>query len=295
MNRRIEGKVCSPLIVAGKLVFALSGLICQAGSGQQLIGFQSLDGRTTVPTFAVVSVRPNNLNDGRWRLKFVADGFSATGVTVEMLIREAYGIFETDRLSGAKGWVNSDRFDVEAKVDEGDVPALHRLEPGQRTMMLQAVLADRLKLKVHHESQELPVFVLSVAKNGPKFHETPPDHAPIGAADGGGATWTRSRPGQLTGEWVSMPHFATALSQRLDRPVEDETGLRGHYDLKLDWAPDEMAARSNTSANGTPATLEPAGPSIFTALQEQLGLKLKSKDGLVDVLVIDDVQKPSAN
>jgi uncharacterized protein (TIGR03435 family) len=295
MNRRIEGRMYPALIVAAMFVFAVPGLICQAGAGQQHIGLQPLDGTTPVLKFVVASVRPNSLNDGRWRLKFVADGFSATGVTVEMLIREAYGIFETDRLSGAKGWVNSDRFDVEAKVDEGDVPAFQKLEREQRSLMLQALLADRLKLKVHHESEKLPVFVLSVAKNGPKFHEAPPGHVPVGAGDGGAATWTRSRPGQLTVEWVSMPHFATALSQRLDRPVEDETGLRGHYDLKLDWAPDEMAVRSNTSANGTPAAPDSAGPSIFTALQEQLGLELKSKKGLVDVLVIDDVQKPSAN
>jgi uncharacterized protein (TIGR03435 family) len=151
--------------------------------------------------------------------------------------------------------------------------------------MLREVLADRFKLKFHRETRQLPVYELTVAKNGPKLRE--PDAARKG-------TEPRFAPsaGRLVASNQTMPALATVLTRTLRRRVVDLTGLEGHYDFVLQWAPDENEAAPLRPSSTAP---DPNGPSIFTAIQEQIGLRLESSRAPVEVLVIDRVEKPSTN
>jgi uncharacterized protein (TIGR03435 family) len=174
---------------------------------------------------------------------------------------------------------------------------------------MQALLADRLKLKLSHDSKELPVYALVVAKNGPKLQEAKPgDTYPNGikAPDGkpaGGAGMMRMGPGQLTGQGLPMESLAQLLSEQLGRTVLDKTGLKGKYDFTMTWTPDPnegmMRMGPGPGPGGPPnndaALPDSSGPSLFTAIQEQLGLKLDSTKGPVDILVVDHVEKPSEN
>jgi uncharacterized protein (TIGR03435 family) len=155
--------------------------------------------------------------------------------------------------------------------------------------MFQQLLADRFKLTVHWETRELPVYALVVAKNGPSLHES---------KESDGSSHTSTSTGQFTARGVTMVEMAQTLTQELSRElgrvVIDKTGIAGRYDVTLKWTPDTGSGSINS---GTEGTMPPPdfGPSIFTAIQEELGLKLESTKGPVQVLAIDHVEMPSEN
>jgi uncharacterized protein (TIGR03435 family) len=236
------------------------------------------------------------------RIMAKPDGYSASNVSLKMLVQSAYGIRE-DLVSGAPGWADSARFDIDAKVAGSDVDALKKLSPEQRRLILQPLLAERFKLQSHVETKQLPVYELVLAKGGSKLKEAAPgdDYAkgikgPDGVARGG---MMRVGRGQLTAQAVPMTSLANMLSQQLRRTVIDKTGLTGKYDLELNWAPDQgsdpMFKGPDGSQQRADAAPDSSGPSIFTALQEQLGLRLQSAKGPVETLVIDHVEMPSEN
>jgi uncharacterized protein (TIGR03435 family) len=171
--------------------------------------------------------------------------------------------------------------------------------------MIQSLLADRFKLKLIHETKELPAYALVVAKNGPKLHEAKPDDTypnGIKGPDGQGhPQMMRMGPGELTGQGLSMASLVHLLSQQLGRNVLDHTGLKDKYDFTLKWAPEPgegMMLRGPEGGNPGAESAPPAessGPSIFTAIQEQMGLKLESTKAPAEVLVIDHVERPSEN
>jgi uncharacterized protein (TIGR03435 family) len=179
----------------------------------------------------------------------------------ETLKRCIMGAFSVgpNQIVGWPAWLGTDTFHIEAKAEEpvGD---------GAIMQMLQQLLKDRFKLEAHRESRTIQAYVLSVAKNGPKLEKSA----------GGGSTTENSR-GRISARATTMDHFAQVLSRQMDFPVLNETGLDGVYDLTLEW----------TNAD--------TGPSIFVALQEQLGLRLSSRKAAVDVLVIDHVERPTEN
>jgi uncharacterized protein (TIGR03435 family) len=151
--------------------------------------------------------------------------------------------------------------------------------------MLRALLEDRFKLTLHREKKELPGYALVIGKSGLKVHEV--EHE--------GKSWTRFGRGSLNGHEVSMSALADRLAGRLGRPVVDDTGVKGSFDINLEWTPDQSQPRGpKESAEPLPVD-DGAGPTIFTALQEQLGLKLEPRKGPVEILVIDRVEKPSEN
>jgi uncharacterized protein (TIGR03435 family) len=255
-----------------------------------------------VPVFDVVSVKPNKSDNGMMRIMFKPDGYSATNVFVKLLIQTAYGIRQ-DLISGGPGWLESAGYDFDAKVAGPDVDALKKLTPEQRKSMLQPALADRFKLKVHTEIKQLPVYEIVLAKGGSKLKEATVGDTyangikgPDGVGRGG---MMRFGPGQLTAQAVPMTSLTNMLSQQLHRTVLDKTGLTGKYDLELNWTPDQGADPMFKEPEGSPqrgdAAPDSSGPSIFTALQEQLGLKLQSAKGPVETLVIDHVEMPSEN
>jgi uncharacterized protein (TIGR03435 family) len=258
------------------------------------------------PVYEVTSLEPSRPGSGMVRFFFTPEGVSATGVTLQSLIQEAYGVGD-HQISEAPDWVKSEQYDIEATVDKSVADELGKLSEDQRKVatqrMLQALLADRFKLALQRGAKELPVYALVIAKNGPKLQEsTPGETYPNGftGPDRGGAGMMKitmdGKMGQLAGQGVSVTSMAQALSQRLGCNVLDETGLRGNYDFTLQWPTTEglMLAVEGTEDGKQRADSSPSpGPSIFTAIQEQLGLKLEPQRAPMETLVIDHVEMPS--
>lgn len=230
-----------------------------------------------------------------------------TSVTLRILIMRAYEV--KDYQITGPDWLNSERFDVIA-TKPPNTPA------EQIPLMLQTLLAERFKLALHRETKKLPEYALVGGKNGPKLQKSKEeDSEPAGVAGGGtgggageqrafvGRKGTmRMGLGRVTANGMSISDLANLLSSQLGRPVVDLTGLTGHYDFNLEWTPDQAqrmtsplggGLSSDRPAPSTPQTAD--GPSIFIAVQEQLGLKLQSQKGPVQTLVIDHVEKPTDN
>jgi uncharacterized protein (TIGR03435 family) len=255
----------------------------------------SPDLNTRIPNFAVSWVKPTGVKDGRWRLAPTADGWSALDVSVLQMVKEAYAIDQDDRIQGAPSWLSTEKFDFEAKVDDADIRAFQALHFEQECVMLQRLLADRFSLALHFETRQLPLYVLTVAKGGPKMHESPPDPNDPIIQHGMGGLIRKSNGHQWAVEKETMPALARFLTLVLGNPVVDQTGLTGRYDFELDWAPDASLNMSAANNSPPPTPAVPAGPSIFTAVKDQLGLRLESQKGPVQVLVIDHVAQPSPN
>src|SRR5882724_5964673 len=249
------------------------------------------------PVYQVTSLKPNNSATHMVGLLFTPDGFTATGITVQTLIREAYGV-EDNEISGAPSWLNSRKYDIAARVDSPVADELRKLSEDQRRLvtqrMLQALLADRFKLTLHAETKDLPKYALVIAENGPKLQEAKPGDTypnglkgPNGLPVGPHMMLLQLGGRQLTGQGVPLALLAKHLSGQLGHTVLDQTGLTGNYDFTLRSRPDEgplmMWKEPEAGQQGTDGTRLPAfsGPAIFTAIQEQLGLKLESQTGPV--------------
>lgn len=258
-----------------------------------------------IPSFDVASIKLDRANDARFMIRFRPGSFIATGATIKQLIRLFYNL-NGYQVIGGPSWIRSDRYDIEAKASDSTVEELKRLRPDQRSktmaLMIQSLLADRFQLKVRYETKELPVYALIIAKGGPKFlkakFEVPADR-PNSEPKGWSCPVGMSCP-----EWhVPMNGLAKLLSELSDvgRPVIDETGLQGSYYIEFQWARNTNPVRppggpeDGGSGTGGMTVAETAGPSIFTALQEQLGLKLVPTKGPVEIVVIDHIERPSPN
>ena len=231
------------------------------------------------------------------------DGMKITNVPLWMIVREAFGL-ENDRLFGGPGWSKTSMFDIEGKVAPEDAPKLKTLTMEQRRQMMIALLEERFGLKFHHETRDLPMYELVVAKGGVKMQASKPD--PEGPDPGPGPVPSPGRHmlmmhgrGHIESTGTAISGLARLLSGQLGRTVVDKTGLTGDFDYKLDWTPDDMASAMTKSGNpapgDNPSSQDAVGPSLFTALEEQLGLKLESTKGPVDVIVIDQLEQPTAN
>ena len=244
------------------------------------------------PSFDVISVKPNKTSIGSHGLiitEFTTDGFRGTNVPVHSLLLQAYGLHEGE-IIGEPPWASSEVFDIEAKVAGPDVASFSKLDSDQRQAMLQQVLAERFKLATHRETRELPVYALTVAKGGPKLKESAIDPSvPASARRGGGV---RMSMGMISANECTIPYFLSMLSRQLGRTILDRTGLTGNYDFTLRWNPDNGVTASSNPPEGSQAD---ALPSIFTAVQEQLGLKLESTKAPASVLVVDHLERPSQN
>jgi uncharacterized protein (TIGR03435 family) len=250
--------------------------------------------------YDVVSVKPNKSGLGMMRIMNQPERFSMTNMGLKMVIQNAYGLKMPDMISGLPGWADSAAFDIEAKMDAETIAALKAMPKEQadeqRRLMMQAMLADRFKLKVHHETKELPIYSLVIAKGGFKLKDADPNSTYPGGIKGPDGV---SRPGmmrmgggKLTAQGIAISGLSNFLSQQVHRLVVDNTGLTGKYDISLQWTPDEVAnAHQEAGATGT----TDSGPSIYTALQEQLGLRLDSTKGPVETVVVDHVEMPSEN
>jgi uncharacterized protein (TIGR03435 family) len=286
------------LIAAGLIVSALPIVFGSANATPGRAQSQSPSAAAISSNFKyeVVSVRPNKSSAIHTDISTPDDGLTETNVWLMTFIRQAFGLvlepqIDDGLISGAPAWVNTERFDISAKMDPAVADELKKLSPDDRKVarqrMLQGILADRFKLATHRETRELPVYSLVLAKNGPKLHEAKPGDTyanGIKVVETGavGAGQLFSGGGRLTGQAVPIARLARALSRELGRPVLDKTGLTGIYDMTLLWADDDTPTDPNLA-------------SLFTALQEQLGLKLESGKGPVEIIVINHIERPSGN
>jgi len=214
-------------------------------------------------------------------------GINIDGASLKSLILYAYDLREF-QLSGAMGWMNSERYTIRAKGVMSGPSNFSRMNDQQQKAMftlvrkrLQALLEERFQLAAHRQAKELPVYGLVLAKGGSKLE---PNLSP----DGSTRSMTTGR-AMFKATRASMDAITQALAGIVGRPVQDETGLTGYFDLKLEWTPDPAPGA------GSERPAETVGPTLFTEIQEQLGLRLVARKGNVDVLVIDRAERPSEN
>ena len=234
------------------------------------------------PGYEVATIKPTDPEHARGGFTLQGRHMVAGNFTVEGMITLAYNLHPT-QLAGGPAWIRTDHFDMDILPDREGLPSLD-----QARGIVRKLLADRFALKTHYESKQLSVYVLSVAKTGPKLTRSGAD--PSSPPGMGGP------PGTMMMRNGSMAEFAQVMQNVLDRPVLDQTGLKARYDLKLRWAPDESQYGGRVPPqnpdNGAAAE---ALPSLFTAIQEQIGLKLDAQKAPAKVMVINSVEKPSAN
>lgn len=271
------------------------------------VGAQSSGPSEPGPTFEVASIKPNKTGDQRVMMSMPPTGrFTATNVPLRMLLRQAFDVQEF-QLVGGPSWITSDRFDIIAKAPEGMVG------PNQVRPMLRALLADRFKLVTHRETRDMQIYALILAradgKLGQKLSPAKTDcEAVFQRGRAGGPPPPLPQPGQpvecgfmigpgtMNAGGMVIGELARSLSPFVGRMVVDKTGLTGRYDFQLTYAPEGRAGGPPGApplGAPEPAPVDPNTPSLFTALQEQLGLKLDSQRGPVDVVVIDRVEQPT--
>ncbi|MEO6816084.1 MAG: TIGR03435 family protein [Edaphobacter sp.] len=234
---------------------------------------QLVSAQTSAPAFEVATIKPAAPSpDGHTHINYPpGDNFSAINITLLNPMRWAYKIPEKQILNGPS-WLSSTRFDIQAKADSTEQIKPLRFDQDLKRRMVQALFADRFYLKLHQETRALPAYDLVIAKNGSKLQ--------LAKSDGKTIRVGRS---YFTGQGLTTAIIAEQLSDISGRIVIDKTNLKGSYDLKLQWTPDDAPATNNSA------------PSFFTALQEQLGLKLESAKEAVPVLVIDHIELPTPN
>ena len=256
---------------------------------------------TQIPRFEVASIKLSSPAGGGTQIGVSPGGtFTARNVTVRTLIQQAYDLREF-QVSGGPGWLDAQLYDIVAKGNgiAGSDDEMRKITDEQRKafkaqflLKLQTLLAERFQLKVRRETKQLPIYALVIGKSGAKIKSAG------GEPSLGGLTVRGGDAGQmvLTGNSVSMAALARLLSSRVDHTVVDMTELKGDYDFKMSFSLDMGPSPGSQGGGvGQPAGTDAAGPSIFTALQEQLGLRLEPRKGPVEVLVIDSVEKPSEN
>jgi uncharacterized protein (TIGR03435 family) len=286
---------------------SLTGIIAIAGASSSWVRAQA---PAPQPQFEVASVKPNKSGGGPMRIGFQPGGrFTATNIPVRDLISIAYGQpqpLPSFQIIGGPGWVASDRFDIVAKA-EGDIQPDAAGPPTQMFLMVRGLLADRFKFVAHEETRDQPVYVLrldrSDGKLGPQLRPStvdcaamrgamrggpPPGPPPQGQAPMCGAMFG---PGRMMSGGTPIDMLANGLARLVSRVVINQTGLTGNYESTLEFTPDQSQLPPGGLPPGVPAP-PVDGPSLFTALKEQLGLKLESDHAPVRVLVIDSIEQP---
>jgi uncharacterized protein (TIGR03435 family) len=238
-------------------------------------------------SFEAASIKPNAANDNRVMVRVQPGGrFTATGVSAKALLSMALGVRDFQVLN-APGWSGSERWDINA-VAEGQPEKV--TQEVLRPMLLE-LLKDRFQLKLHEETKELPVYNLVVAKGGHKLK-------PNEEADGKRQQMMSMGRGQIRSTGTPLAMLASQLGQTLGREVSDKTGLKGNFDFELNWTPEPGQGGGMMGGPMSPEArpaADPGGPSIFTAVQEHLGLRLEAAKGPVKVYVVDSMSRPSEN
>src|SRR4051812_44864438 len=238
------------------------------------------------PAFAVATIKPSRPDAPRGGYGIRGQDVTTTNVTVSWMIKLAYNV-HANQIAGAPSWLDSERYDTVGRSDTPGEPSRDQMK-----LMVQKLLGDRFQLRFHTEKKELPVYAMVVAKGGPKIAASAGDPNAFPGIGFG------REPGIITlmGRNPGLNGVANGLqSNILDKPVVDQTGLTGRYDFQLRFTPDAIQlANFGGLAPANAADLN-LPPDIFGAFEQQLGLKLQATKALVDVMVIDRIEKPSAN
>jgi uncharacterized protein (TIGR03435 family) len=277
-----RGEIPSNISDSAMKYASVAALLLLSVSSAILVQAQSKD-----LSFEVASVKLNHSGDNPCYVRIIpGGGLRAMNAPLQAVITTAYQIPDFE-LAGGSAWMTTERWDIEAR-GPGAAP------PQQVLNMLRALLAERFQLKVHTEFRQMPIYALLVARSGPKLEPSRiecfditagipppmPSARPCGGFNRG--------PAQMLGARIAMPGLAKTLSKLVARTVVDKTGIDGSYDIMLDWKPDELL-----QPDQDPAASESA--SFFTAIQERLGLRLEAQKGPVEILVVDGVNRASAN
>ena len=243
-----------------------------------------------LPDWDVAIVKPHPAEDRSMSWQMTQDGLSLINLPLEQMLCSAWDL-KPYQISGLSGWMKSSTFDLTAKVSGENVAAYNKLNTAQRRQMLQNLLTERFQLKVHLETKTLPIYDLVIDKNGSKLKPTTvlipssPEEEKAHPEKYKGSGMTMG-PGMFEATAVSVRSLASQLANAVGKPVHDATGLTGSYDISLHFRPDETTSAAGDNADA---------PSVFSAVQEQLGLKLVPTKGPVETLVVDAAQKPEAN
>jgi uncharacterized protein (TIGR03435 family) len=259
---------------------------------------------STRPRFEVASVKPNRSGDPHGTAAVQPGGrFAAVNITVSQLISDAYGL-QSGQLVGGPDWTRTERVDITATAGSDLQPgAVDGSGSTRLQLMLQALLTERFKLVVHRESREQPIYALVLARSdgtlGPKMRVSTADctapsgppifNAPVMCA-------VRLGHGQLSARDATLAQLAASLSSTVQRVVRDRTGLMGRYSLDVSFTPERMPQASGSPTGATTqVSIDPNGTSIFTVLQEDLGLKLESARAPVDIVVVDNIERAATD
>jgi uncharacterized protein (TIGR03435 family) len=231
-------------------------------------------------TYEVVSIKPSDPNSRGSGMRSMPGGFAWNNNPIASLIKDAYDLIIDSQLVGLPNWAKEDGYDIAAKADQDTSERLNNLPRKERwkeeQRMAQSILADRCLFKAHEETRVLPVYELVIAKSGLKMKDAPPDEP--------GSETMRS--GQMTSHAMSIDVILVGFAGTDGRLIVDKTGFEDRkFDFELKWTPEEQRA---TAADDAP-------PSLYTALEEQLGLKLVPAKDPVKVLIVDHIERPSPN
>lgn len=275
----------------------------------------------TLPSFEVATIKPAAADARGERVQWMPDGYRMDNISLSEIIRNAYDAHSSAQLVGGPQPLLDQRFDVLAKMDANDVAQFKAMSPNDRSrrvdLLMQALLRDRFQLKMHVEMRQLPVYALVVAKGGSKLQPTAPTlsepepdpgaSAPLPPPDPSremphrpphGVSMMRmsSTGAEMSVSAGTMDQLASMLTGQQEtggRLIIDKTGLTGKYDWYLKWTP--AGAEMATESSGDDSGASSGAPALFTALQEQLGLRLVSQKGPVQIVVIDHLERPSPN
>ena len=277
---RMKANCCGRERIVRAAIFMAAALLCVASSGlraQDATVTQPVQmmAKDADPDWEVATVKPSdpNVNDYR-RIRTRGGHVVILGYTAEETLLMGYSM-QKSQVVGEPDWVKTERWDIDGLANADGEPNLTQLQS-----MMRKILAERFGLKLHREQREMSVFVLTIVKGGPKL--TPNTSDPNGTMHQRYSPASDRAVDALTN--TSMPELAQVLQFHVDRPVVDQTGLKGRYDFQLKWLTDDSHA-----------TDPDAPPGLFTAIQEQLGLKLEPVKAPADVLVIDKVERPGEN
>jgi uncharacterized protein (TIGR03435 family) len=257
-------------VTAGFAAHAQTAPVPEAGTKDQAAAKTS--------SYEIVSIKPSNPKSQNIGYGYLPNGFYSTNLPLRVWIDDAYNIAQGDGITGLPGWANTEPYDVQAKVDAATAEAAQKLSLKELIVlqrpMLQSLLADRYRLKAHLETRLGPAYDLVVAKGGFKMKEEPEGEKATGMISDG----------KVTAHAMLLDPLVSNLVGWTGRKVIDKTGLAGRrFDFELKWSPDGQSDAANT------------GPSIFSALEEQLGLKLVPSQAPMKTLVIDHIDRPSPN
>jgi uncharacterized protein (TIGR03435 family) len=283
----VFGRLLTISLVSVKLRTPSLQIVCLAalllssiGRGNPVLGQKSTD----PVSFEVVSVKPSAPDCALVMIGPSEDGFHLHCLSLLLLVQYAYNLnpFEDGHVLGLPAWGGGARFDLDAPVQSTDRTRFDALSPPEKAMLLRPALAERFGLRTHEEQREMPVYSLIKGKSAPKLKPADPDN-PVAAQK---PTLIRRGRGRLEAYHCTMHDFLSFISPLRGRSIVDRTGLSGSYDFSLDYTPE---------TNTQPAPEDDAAPSIFTAVQEQLGLRLVSDKALQPVVIVDAASRPEPN